>query len=170
MRLLFMRFSFPNLFENKTLCTAILQHVSSFDLHDIVENEWKWQTYLKDSMMSLLPWIASQQPTSHLPSQVAPAQENSSTQSGIIALIIMGAIAFRACFKSRRCDLNRPLNPPTIHCRTKSARGDFEPEISDRKSLTCGGLGGQCSTFETFQTSSNRDCQRLANPPSIASN
>jgi hypothetical protein len=45
-------------------------------------------------MMPPLFWIASQQPSPHLPSRVAPAQENSSTQSGLIALIIVGAIAF----------------------------------------------------------------------------
>ena len=35
----------------------------------------------------------SQQPESHLPSRVAPAQDRSSTQSSIVALIIIGAIA-----------------------------------------------------------------------------
>jgi hypothetical protein len=44
-------------------------------------------------MMPPLLWIVSQQPDSHLPSRIAPDQENSSTQSGLIALIIVGAIA-----------------------------------------------------------------------------
>lgn len=34
----------------------------------------------------------SQQPASHLPSRAAPVQDSSSTQAGIIALIIIGAI------------------------------------------------------------------------------
>lgn len=35
----------------------------------------------------------SQQPTSHLPSRAAPGQDSSSTQSGMVALIVIGAIA-----------------------------------------------------------------------------